>query len=148
MYLSLYGVILTMLFYTIVPFHQLEGAIRLLHSFALCGNHNSNYVNEGIFPSLIKAIHSTDIASHTHPLVVTSYYELSVRYYKFMDINNVQHIMSLLLGANALRSSTYQVRCRCAYFFLKMAEAMDGKASMLLPTIGSFSGNSQFYVLH
>ena len=133
--------ILTVL-YTIVPFYQLEGAVRLLHCFALCGNHNSNYVNEGIFPSLIKAIHSTDIASHTHPLVVTSYYELSVRYYKFMDINDVQRTVTLLLGTNAMRSSVYQVRCRCAYFFLKMTEAMEGKASMLLPTIGSFSGTT------
>lgn len=122
------------------PFPPLEAALRLVHAFSECGPSNAKYVNEGTFPALITAIHSTDIAQHSHPQVLLSYFEISLRYVKLVDINTllgvVQSLVSVLRRP-ATSAGGVMIRNKCAYFVAKIAEAMEGKSSQLLASVGN-----------
>ena len=48
--------------------------------------------------------------------------------------------MAALIGHQGLRHAELHVRCRAAYFLLKVTEGMEGKASLLLPVVGSLAG--------
>ena len=123
-------------------FAPLEAALRLVYSFSECGPQFNTLVNEGTFPSLITAIHQTDIASHPHAQVVIAYYEICVRYIRHADSASIRRFVAAMVDSRGLRHSCKQVRCRTAYFLFKTAEAMEGKASTLLSIVGSFAGKA------
>ena len=127
------------------PFAPLEAALRLVYSFSECGPQFNTLVNEGTFPALIAAIHTTDIASHPHAQVVLAYYEICVRYIRHADSPSVRRFVTAMVDRRGLRHSSKQVRCRTAYFLFKTAEALEGKASTLLSVVGSFAGQPTFY---
>ena len=112
----------------------------MVHAFSECGPSNAKYVNEGTFPSLIVAIHSTDIAQHPHPQVLLSYFEISLRYVKLVDINILLSVVQNLvtvLRRPAANTGGLMIRNKCAYFIAKIAEAMEGKSSQLLASVGN-----------
>ena len=121
--------------------------MRLVYSFSECGPQFNTLVNEGTFPSLIAAIHQTDIASHPHAQVVIAYYEICVRYIRHADSASIRRFVAAMVDSRGLRHSSKQVRCRTAYFLFKTAEAMEGKASTLLSIVGSFAGKQHGILL-
>lgn len=125
--------------FSTVPFPVLEAALKLVHCFSESGPQNSLYFSEGIFPSLVNALHQTDLALHAHSQIVLSYYEVSSRYIKIVDQGTLQKIVGQMLGSQGLRHSNEEVRYRTTYLFLKIVESLDGKSSVLLPVIGTLS---------
>lgn len=128
------------LFCCLGPFPPLEAALRLVHAFSECGPSNAKYVNEGTFPPLIAAIHSTDVAHHAHPQVLLSYFEISLRYVKLVDVNTLLGVvqsMVTVLRRPAANAEGVMIRNKCAYFIAKIAEAMEGKSSQLLASVGN-----------
>jgi hypothetical protein len=126
---------------TTAPFPDVEAALRLMYSFAEQGLKNNKWVSEGTFPHILSALHNTDIAAHTHPQVLLAYYELSVRYVKYTDLQQTQCVCRHLTSVRGIRHPYHmQLRARSAYFLLKLAEAMEGKASALLPHVAPFGG--------
>ena len=83
--------------------------------------------NEGQFPSLIRAIHESDVSQHRHPQVLLVYFELSHRYIRFLDRAAILRLFQCLLGPKGVHSSDSFVRGRAAYFLLKVAETQEGK---------------------
>lgn len=109
-----------------------------MHAFSECGPQNAKMVSEGSFPQLVRAIHGTDIACHGHPQVLLSYYEISLRYIKLVPPATVSDIVLNLVGAHGLRCKSHRmIRNRSAYFLVKIAEAMEGKSSLLLSAIAT-----------
>eukprot|EP01034_Spumella_vulgaris_P022267 gene22267-28381_t len=138
--LELVGAVLTALPQPIskAPFPPLEAALRLVHAFSECGPMNSKLVTEGTFPSLVRAIHGTDIAQHAHPQVLLSYFEISLRYVRLVDAATVGAVVSSLVGPHGLRCrGSDLIRNRSAYFVVKMAESMEGKSSQLLGALAT-----------
>ncbi len=108
-----------------------------MHAFSECGPQNAKLVNEGSFPLLVQAIHQTDVASHPHPQVLLSYFEIALRYIKLVDIGTVGGIVSSLVGPHGLRNANVMMRNRSAYFVIKVVEAMDGRSSQLLSSVAA-----------
>lgn len=139
---------------SIVPFPALEAALRLVYSFAECGPQHNKLVNEDSFPQILTAIHQTDVASHPHPQVILAYYEISERYFRYIDELTIQKIVTSMIGVQGLRHEDPQLRCRTAYILCKICEKMEGKSSILLPIVGSFAGKLFFifvfiyYIFH
>jgi hypothetical protein len=109
--------------------------------------HNA-LVKEGVFPALVCALHSTDVAHHPHPQVLLAYYEAAVRYSRLpsVELGTVQHLVALLSGERGVTHGNAQVRSRAAYFLYRLCEQMEGRASVLLPSlnISVVAGNNLY----
>lgn len=102
--------------------------------------HNALII-EGVFPSVINALHTqSDVGHHPHPQVIMAYLELTVRYARTSTNEALSIAVSLMVGTQGLRHKDPQVRSRSAYLFFRLTEALavEGRAAMLLPCIGSF----------
>ena len=77
---------------------------------------DDDQVNESQFPSLIAAIHGTDVSSHTHPQVVLAYYDICVRYFKHADQISVRQFLSAMVDQRGLRHPNKQVDTVDAFF--------------------------------
>ena len=97
-------------------------------------------MKEGLFPQLLQALHDSDIGGHSHPQVRLNYFELSARYARQSTVESIGRVAHVLIGAHGMRCADAQVRCRAAYFFLKVVECAGDSASKLLPIVGSFAG--------
>lgn len=122
------------------PFPPTEAALKLVLAFGDCGVQNASHVKEGLFPQLLKALHDSDIGSHAHAQVRLNYFELSARYARQSTVESIGRVAHVLIGAHGMRCADAQVRCRAAYFFLKVVECAGENASKLLPIVGSFAG--------
>ena len=121
------------------PFPPLEAACRLVHAFGegVSPALHRQFVGEGAFPQLLQALHETDVTLHSHPQVLLAYFELCSRYVKQSTEASLCRMVGSLL-THGLRHPTHvQVRCRCAYLFLKMVEGLETKAATLVPVVGS-----------
>jgi len=145
------------------PFPALDAALRLLYAYVECGNINLN-LNPGgsgarqqpvdqalitTFSAIVNALQDTDIAQHAHPQVVLAYFDVSLRYIRFLSALQIQHLFQLLLGpcgvlstctsvdhsksgANKWKGQSNLVRSRACYIVLKVAEAPESKPINLI----------------
>lgn len=112
-----------------------------MYAFGECGPAMSSYVTEGKFPAIVNALHETDIGRHPHAQVVLAYFEVAARYIKQCSTASVCKLVTTMLGESGLRhSSDTHLRTRTAYLLLKVVEGLQGQAALLLPVVGSFSG--------
>lgn len=123
----------------IAPFPAVHGALNLLYYFAEGGHQNFRFLAESPYASLLTALHHSDVAMHSHPKVVLAYYDICARYCKHFDESTIQKIIELMVGPRGLRHFDQSVRSRTAYLIFRIADSLDGKASILLPVIGSFA---------
>ena len=75
-----------------------------------------------------------------------AYYEVSARYARMTDTAGLGRVVGAIVGPSGMRSTDPQLRSRAAYLFLKITESLslDGKASMLLPCVGTLG----IFILH
>ena len=66
-------------------------------------------VSSNVFPQLVSALHSTDVSSHPHPQVKMAYFELCSRYAKITSPEDIQKIVSQMVGPSGLRHVNIQV---------------------------------------
>ena len=126
--------------YCIAPYCQVEAVLRLVLSFSETGSGGSSMLHEGVFPSLLNALHESDVATHKHSQVLMVYYEVCARYAHILkDDHLVGKIASSMLGATGLRHHSSQVRHRTAYLFLKFSEGLDDRITILLGCVSGFS---------
>ena len=124
------------------PFPATEAALKLVLAYGDCGVLNSSHVKEGAFPGVVKALHESDVGHHPHVQIRLNYFELSARYARQCSMESIHRIVSVLISEKGMRDSDAQVRCRAAYFFLKVVESCSDKAGDLLPIVGTFSGKT------
>jgi len=123
------------------PVAPLEAAIQLAYAFAECGpQYITAHVEQGAFPVLINALHSTDIAKHNHSYVSLAYFDVTVRYLRIATLHSLDRIASVLTGQRGLRHPDLQVRCRAAYCLLRVTEGLEPKAFLLLSHVNTFAG--------
>ena len=123
------------------PVAPLEAAIQLAYAFAECGpQYITAHVEQGAFPILINALHSTDIAKHQHSYVLLAYFDVTVRYLRIANLQSLDRIASVLTGERGLRHPDLQVRCRAAYCLLRVTEGLEPKAFLLLSHVNTFAG--------
>lgn len=122
------------------PFAKLEAALKLVLAFGDCGSGNSAALRTGNFPQLLRALHESDVAAHAHAQVKLNYFEAAARYARGLAPDLMQHVVRALIGPHGMHADSAQVRCRAAYFFLKVVEASGDAAGSLLPIVGSFAG--------
>lgn len=123
----------------------LEAALQLCYSVSECGPQIvTEHLLSGQFPALVNALHSTDIALHSHPYVTMGYFDVCVRYLAMATPQSLQMLASAMTGACGLRHSDLQVRCRAAYNLLRVTEGLDPKSFMLLSHVSAFAGKYPF----
>jgi hypothetical protein len=121
------------------PVQSIEAALRMLCVFGEMPRKSFPAI-ETTFASIVKAIHSTDIANHTNPMVLLQYFELTYKFFKFIDDTSIFDVIHILLGPQGLRNGHAQLRNRCAYLFYKIVtDSLSEKTATLLPVISSFS---------
>lgn len=126
--------------YILAPYNQTEAVLRLVLSFSECGSSTTSMLGEGVFPSLLNALHQSDICMHKHSQVLLVYYEVCARYANTIsDENLVGKIATNMLGTSGLRHASTQVRHRTSYLFLKFTENLEDKTPYLLNYVGGFS---------
>jgi hypothetical protein len=121
-------------------FPPTEAALKLVFAFGDSGTPNLDLVKNGAFPALLTALHESDIGNHPHVQVRLAYYDIAARYVKFVPVAGTHRAVESLVSQYGMRCSLPLVRCRAAYFFLKIVDGMNEKAAALLPLVGSFSG--------
>mmetsp|Transcript_24391 Transcript_24391/g.35819 ORF Transcript_24391/g.35819 Transcript_24391/m.35819 type:complete len:1055 (+) Transcript_24391:112-3276(+) len=121
------------------PFPQLEAALRLVYSFAECGPSNTSFINEGMFPGILEALHQSNIHRHSNPLVLIAYYEVAARYAYLSPMNTILGVVGALVSPQGLRHNDPQLRSRSAYLLRKVAEALRDDAKCLIAAVGTFA---------
>ena len=94
----------------------------------------------GSFPTLINALHASDISEHAHPQVLLVYFELCVRYLNLCTPASLQRVAEVLCGPRGLRHPDKAVRARAAYSMKGVADGFDFKAYLLLSHVNTFAG--------
>eukprot|EP00934_Nitzschia_sp_Nitz4_P006653 Nitzschia sp. Nitz4//scaffold73_size107353//62684//65689//NITZ4_004323-RA/size107353-processed-gene-0.193-mRNA-1//-1//CDS//3329557485//6643//frame0 len=111
------------------PTMQVEAALRLVYHYC-----------EGILPApglkvvmanetfcnLLVALHTSDIAHHNHPEVLTLYLETAVRYYPLLKERPelLQTILEALSGSHGLQHKHPRVRSRACYLLLRLVKSL------------------------
>jgi hypothetical protein len=131
----------------------LEAALRLVHAFSECGNINLNLNPGGSgakiakgggehadtvaqFSALVRALQETDVGSHAHGQVALAFFEVSLRYVRYLDAGAVLRLLQALLGPSGVLSRrSPHVRSRAAYFALKVVEAPESRAMNLIDNV-------------
>jgi len=140
--------------FSTAPFPPLEAALRLVHAFSECGNINLNLNPGGSgarmakggggehadivaqFSALIRALQETDVGAHSHGQVALAFFEVSLRYVRYLDAGAVLRLVQSLLGPSGVLSRrSPHVRSRAAYFCLKVVEAPESRAINLLDSV-------------
>jgi len=66
-----------------LPFPRAEALLRVVFHFGEgLGPKREDLVSSGAFPSILTALHASDICSHPHPMVVVLYLETAERYWR------------------------------------------------------------------
>ena len=77
-------------------------------SFSEAGAGSGGMLHDGVFPSLLNALHESDVAMHKHSQVLIVYYEVCARYAHLLKENHlVSKIASNMLGTTGLRHSEH-----------------------------------------
>jgi hypothetical protein len=113
-----------------VPTPNMEASLRLLYCYceAIRPPPGLKVVmqNES-FCTILRALHSSNIANHPHREVLCLYYETAVRYYPiFLVKENVEllsRLLSALSGPTGLQHDHPRVRSRCCYLLLRLVKS-------------------------
>ena len=104
--------------------------LRLVHAFSELGPlHSQAAVAGGPFPELVRFLQLTDAAEHSNTGVVAMFFEVSLRYLKYLDPAAVARLLQALLGRRGVQAAAahQRVRDRAAYCVLKVVEGTNWK---------------------
>lgn len=106
-----------------------------MHAFSELGPTHSQAAltggeGAGRFPELVRSLQRTDAAEHSNTAVVAMFFEVSLRYLKYLDPAAVARLLQALLGRRGVQAAAadQRVRDRAAYCVLKVVEGTNWKA--------------------
>jgi exportin-T len=107
------------------PFPDIEVALRLMYHFGEAAKGKTAALQQSTFPSLVVALHESDVDQHRHWAVLLAYYDVCARYSSILTEhpNLLEKVIGDMLGPGGLRSEQATLRSRSSYNLLKILES-------------------------